>query len=308
MRKMRDLLTCCYFVLGVVLPSWAQGVLENPSANSFQSGIGMVSGWKCTPGIITIGFDGAAAQVQAAAGTTRADTAGACGGSANNGFGLLWNFNLLGAGAHTVQVFNNGVPFASAAFTVTTLGGEFLTGLSGQCDLKGFPQSGQEVLLRWQESTQNFVMASVSDGDADAATGLPTLAQLLAGTWTVVNETTDTTYAGPTASGQVTFFADILTMDAGGFAAAGLVAGSEDSFCLIPEAPIHFKVIGAVGPAQPVLYLSYQGKDRPSGKRTPQDALVTVVQSAKDQLTMVGRGGCGSLSRPHVSYLTLVQP
>src|SRR5215831_5961301 len=44
MRKVRELLTCCYFVLGVVLPSWAQGVLENPSVNSFQSGIGMVSG------------------------------------------------------------------------------------------------------------------------------------------------------------------------------------------------------------------------------------------------------------------------
>ena len=113
MRKMRDLLTCCYFVLGVVLPSWAQGVLENPSAHSFQSGIGLVSGWKCTPGIITIGFDGAAAQIQAAAGTTRADTAGACGGSANNGFGLLWNFNLLGAGAKRVGPYKK--PYRHAA-------------------------------------------------------------------------------------------------------------------------------------------------------------------------------------------------
>jgi hypothetical protein len=290
------------------LPSWAQGVLENPSANSFQSGIGIVSGWKCSPGTITVQFDGSASQVQAAAGTGRADTTGACGGSANNGFGVLWNFNLLGAGAHTVQVFNNGVPFASASFTVTTLGGEFLTGVSGQCDLQGFPHAGLEVSLQWQESNQNFVIASASGVDGDSATGLPELAQVLAGTWTVVNETTDTTYAGPTASGQVTFSADTLTMDAGGFAAAGLVAGSEASFCVIPEAPIHFKVIGTVGPAQPVLYLSYQGQDRPSGDRTPQDALVTVVHSATGQLTMVGRGGCGSLSRPHISYLTLVQP
>ena len=162
--------------------------------------------------------------------------------------------------------------------------------------------------MTWVFAAVSVVLMGVSAAHADSATGPADLAQVLAGTWTVVNETTDTTYAGPTASGQVTFFADTLTMDARGFAAAGLVAGSEDSFCLIPEAPIHFKVIGAVGPAQPVLYLSYQGKDRPSGKRTPQDALVTVVQSGQGQMTMVGRGGCGSLSRPHVSYLTLVQP
>jgi hypothetical protein len=71
--------------------------------------------------------------------------------------------NLLSDGAHTVQVFNDGVQFANAAFTVTTLGGEFLSGLSGQCDLKGFPHLGKAVSLEWQEGNQNFMLASVSD-------------------------------------------------------------------------------------------------------------------------------------------------
>ncbi|HEV8711800.1 MAG TPA: hypothetical protein VGX03_03115 [Candidatus Binatia bacterium] len=99
MRHIRMTLTCCFWILGLVLPSWAQGVLENPKDNSFQSGISVISGWKCTAGLVTITFDGGPA-VQAAYGTTRADTRRACGDDGNNGFGSLWNWNLLGDGPH----------------------------------------------------------------------------------------------------------------------------------------------------------------------------------------------------------------
>lgn len=108
--------------LGFASPQllWAQGVLENPSSGSFQSGIGLVSGWKCTATTVTVSFDGGP-PLQAAYGTSREDTRSVC-GDANNGFGLLFNWNLLGKGTHTVRALADGVQFASATFTVTRWG------------------------------------------------------------------------------------------------------------------------------------------------------------------------------------------
>lgn len=57
---------------------WAQATLENPQPNSFQSGIGVISGFVCTATLIAIEFDGTAT-FEAAYGTSRGDTAGVCG-------------------------------------------------------------------------------------------------------------------------------------------------------------------------------------------------------------------------------------
>ena len=58
-----------------------------------------------------------------ATGTARADTAAACGPrTTDTGFGLLFNWNLLGDGAHTVRVLIADVVFAERQITVTTLG------------------------------------------------------------------------------------------------------------------------------------------------------------------------------------------
>ncbi len=141
--------------------SWAQANLENPSSGSFQSGIGLVSGWKCTANTITVSFDGGP-QIQAAYGTSREDTRSVC-GKANTGFGLLFNWNLLGNGVHTVSALADGIQFASATFTVTTLGQEFLTGASGTFPLLKFPQPEKNVTVQWQESAQNFVITSLAD-------------------------------------------------------------------------------------------------------------------------------------------------
>ena len=135
------------------------GTLENPQAGSFQSGIGLVSGWKCTANTITVSFD-SGPQLLAAYGTSREDTRSVC-GDANNGFGLLFNWNLLGDGVHTIRAFADGVQFASATFTVTTFGTEFLRGASGRYTLLDFPRAGTNVIIRWQESAQNFVIESV---------------------------------------------------------------------------------------------------------------------------------------------------
>lgn len=53
-------------------------------------------------------------------------------------------------------------------------------------------------------------------------------------TWTIKNVTADQTFANTT--GRITFSLDgkTLTLESGYFASAGLVSGSESSFCLIP--------------------------------------------------------------------------
>ncbi len=136
--------------------SWFKAVLENPSLGSPQSGIGIISGWACEARYIIIELDGA--WVQAAYGTPREDTQSVCGDS-NNGFSLLVNWNTLGPGEHTIRVFvENKVEFARTTVRVTTLGAEFLRGVSGTFPLSDFPRPGDATVVQWEESLQNFVI------------------------------------------------------------------------------------------------------------------------------------------------------
>ena len=160
--------------LGLPRTVWAQATLENPQPRSFQSGIGVVSGWVCNAQQITLVFDGIHT-FAAAYGTARGDTQATC-GDTNNGFGLLVNWNLLGNGRHTVRALHDGVEFANVTVTVTTLGEEFLRGVSGQTVIDNFPQSGNEVTLSWQESLQNFTIKELKKVPP------PNLSVLL-GTW-----------------------------------------------------------------------------------------------------------------------------
>lgn len=148
----------------LVLPrlAFAQHALENPQNASVQSGIAVISGWKCTAnGQIAVRFDGGA-PVSMAYGTTRADTAPVCGDDGNNGFGLLFNWNLLGDGQHLVEVLDNGEVFAAATVTVTTFGVEFLGGQSGSTTVTF---AGRQVTLMWSEAQQNFVITRVGGGN-----------------------------------------------------------------------------------------------------------------------------------------------
>jgi hypothetical protein len=138
---------------------WAQGALENPQTDSAQSGIDVISGWVCNASRVDLIID-EVATLSAAYGTERGDTIAVC-GDANNGFGLLLNWNLLGDGTHTIRALADGVQFGSATFTVTTLGTEFLQGAEGSFRLSGFPNSTTDVVIIWEESLQNFVIKSV---------------------------------------------------------------------------------------------------------------------------------------------------
>ena len=134
------------------------GYLENPGPNSFQSGVGLISGWVCEAEEVLIEINGT--PQPAAYGTERPDTAKIC-GDTDNGFGLLFNWNELGDGEHTVVALVDGVELGRAAVTVTTLGEPFVRGLTGEYVVTDFPSPGETVWLVWQEGQQNFVIMKV---------------------------------------------------------------------------------------------------------------------------------------------------
>ena len=150
-----------------VVVTFVQGYLENPGADSFQSGVGVLSGWVCEAAGVEIELNGV--PQEAAYGTERLDTAGVC-GDTDNGFGLLFNWNLLRDGEHDVVALVDGVELGRAGVTVTTLGEEFLRGVTGMCEAEDFPVVGETVTLVWQQNSQNFVIAGGSP-PAGAITG-----------------------------------------------------------------------------------------------------------------------------------------
>ena len=141
---------------------------ENPAPASPQSGVSVLSGWVCEADTVEIALTparGTPVTLLPATGTARADTAGVCGAATTDtGFGLLFNWNLLGDGAHMVRVLIDDVLFAERQITVTTLGEheeqEFRRGLRGTSTISDFPDMGQTTTLRWEEALQNFVIAA----------------------------------------------------------------------------------------------------------------------------------------------------
>ncbi len=171
--RLSVLTTIVAFILSAfsASPVLGQATLENPTPNSFQSGIGVISGWACNATTIEIAFNDGPLQ-EAAYGTSRGDTQATC-GDTDNGFGLLFNWNLLGDGIHTVRALADGVEFASLTVIVTTLGKEFLHGASGTLPLSDFPDAGASRTLRWQPSQQNFVLTDGSPGRGGGTSGAP---------------------------------------------------------------------------------------------------------------------------------------
>ena len=150
-----------------------EGYLENPGPNSFQSGIGVISGWVCEAELVVIEMETESGEVRremAAYGTARLDTARRkdgtplC-GDTDNGFGVLFNWNRLGEGEHTVVALVDGEALGWATVRVTTVGEgeeeEFLRGAEGECVVKDFPSPGETVTLEWQQNSQNFVVTDV---------------------------------------------------------------------------------------------------------------------------------------------------
>ena len=147
------------------------GRLENPGPHAFQSGIGALWGWVCEAEQVEIEIrteQGEFAWHAAAYGLERLDTLDAC-GDTDNGFVLLLNWNLLGAGTHSVTALVDGAELGRTTVRVTTLGQEFVEGAVGECVAEDFPHPGQRTLLEWQQTSQNFVIT----GNPELAPGSP---------------------------------------------------------------------------------------------------------------------------------------
>ena len=120
------------------------GRLENPGSHAFQSGIGALWGWVCEAEQVEIEIgteQGGFTWHAAAYGLEREDTLDAC-GDTDNGFVMLLNWNLLGAGQHTVTALADGVELGQTTVQVTTLGQEFVEGAVGRMCGGGLPARG----------------------------------------------------------------------------------------------------------------------------------------------------------------------
>ena len=154
------------FCLMAAVPSlsFALGSLENPVAGSTESGIGVISGWHCTATNITATIDGASLG-KAGSGTGRGDTASIC-GRTNTGYSLLFNYNDLTPGNHSISVYADGQLLETRQFnTVQSGGAAFLTGKVSRWTLAGFPSSGRTATIEWSQAKQNFVVTGISGND-----------------------------------------------------------------------------------------------------------------------------------------------
>lgn len=133
-----------------------RGSFESPGNASVESGLGLIRGWVCEAETVFMQIDNKP-WVKLPYGVDRGDTQSVCDDS-NNGYAYLINWNLLGAGQHRMQVFADGYRIGDETFTVTTLGQEFVTGVSRTVPIDNFPLTGDRTTLKWSEPHQNFVV------------------------------------------------------------------------------------------------------------------------------------------------------
>ena len=150
---------------GSVPPAGA--ALEIPSPGTNVSGVGLVSGWSCLGGELTVEFSDENGAVldhltqTVLQGSERIDTEGAC-GDINNGFSSLFNWARLGSGERTARLIRNGEEIASSTFMVTAFDRDFLSDAEGMCTIPNFPDMGTNATFVWETSQQGLVLESVN--------------------------------------------------------------------------------------------------------------------------------------------------
>ena len=77
---------------------------------------------------------------------------------------MLVNFNNLRSGRHTIRLASSDPSYASdeVSFNVSLPGdlAPFLSGISKEVSIPGFPVNGLSTTLIWQQSLQNFSIKS----------------------------------------------------------------------------------------------------------------------------------------------------
>lgn len=227
----------------IALPLHAQslnGNLENPVANSTESGIGLVSGWHCTAKDVTVRIDGVDLG-RSGVGSIRNDTTSIC-GQPNTGFSLLYNFNKLEPGLHTVEVFADGQPLASRQFRSVRSGGEpFLQNVEKNTTISDFPSPGSSVSVTWSQAKQSFVVTGVNTTDAPpvALVGLEKLYGLVTVNYKFSNFSTVFTesvrYSSNDLSPDKSILSGLTLSGSKAMACTSIDGGSFEFMCFILE-------------------------------------------------------------------------
>jgi hypothetical protein len=178
--SLKQISTLLLSLLGAT--TWAQAVLENPALNSIESGIGVISGFHCTSKNISFKINGQDIG-KAGTGTSRGDTQSLCGRS-DTGFSLLFNFNLLPPGQHSLGMYADGQLVETRSFNTTrSAGQEFAQGKSKTILIPDFPQAGHSARLEWVTAKQAFVVTDA--GFYAAANHACELTKSLHGVWDI---------------------------------------------------------------------------------------------------------------------------
>ena len=86
----------------------------------------------------------------------------------NDAFVANFLWSLLPEGPHQLKFFlsTESTPFTTLNVNVVHAqsGTEFLTGAAGECRVTDFPTAGQDTIVEWRQSLQNFTIADVIPG------------------------------------------------------------------------------------------------------------------------------------------------
>ncbi len=135
--------------------------LDVPAPHTTLSGVGVIHGWKCDAGELTVRFDGGS-PLPLVYGSERGDVldAGAC-DHAEVGFVSIMNWGELGDGLHTAVVYDDGVEFDRSTFDVVTTGVPFLEDVTAECRIADFPAPGETGRFVWNTSTQHLELVEL---------------------------------------------------------------------------------------------------------------------------------------------------
>lgn len=173
MRCFRQYAFLCVLLVGMLCtfnPAHA-AMLGIPSPQTILSGIGVISGWKCDAGDLTIRFNGGPPR-PLLHGARRQDVldAGAC-PSADVGFVSIMNWSDLGDGEHTAVAYDDGVAFARSRFRVVTPRYGFTPPhVEGECIADDFPEPGDRSRFLWNPATQHMELVEVREWYDEADT------------------------------------------------------------------------------------------------------------------------------------------
>ena len=152
------------FVFFILLPSSARtasrATLEAPVEGQTLTGVGLLRGWACDAETVSVRIDKTGNRIPVLVGSPREDTRQVC-GMADTGFALLLNWNNLGAGDHTLELFINGQLHTTRTVTVLTYGEPFLRGLEKTWTLPDWPEPGTDTKIAWNEATQNIEIIDI---------------------------------------------------------------------------------------------------------------------------------------------------